>query len=189
MGHTKNIFCHESKSIHSAVASGFLIRLETVWKNQYTFDRDKFAKSVLEQGWLGGSDVGRVLLPPRFSIRSPSSPSLSLPSNQPALKSCNIFRSNQLIMSSSDFQILNFDVRKKRTKLPKLGSGGGLGNSGNARKKTFFFKLTSSLSCHKFDLLLLKSIYLSKWINGLGSLSIDFNIWINPSRDTLVYYY
>ena len=34
---------------------------------------------------------------------------------------------------------MNFDFRKKRTKLPKLGSGGGgLGNSGNARKKTFF---------------------------------------------------
>ena len=29
---------------------------------------------------------------------------------------------------------------KKRTKLPELGSwGGGLGNSGSARKKTFFF--------------------------------------------------
>ena len=37
-----------------------------------------------------------------------------------------------------DFQILNFDVRKKRTKLPELGSGGG-GLDGNARKKTFFF--------------------------------------------------
>ena len=36
--------------------------------------------------------------------------------------------------------MLNFDFRKKRTKLPELGSwGGGLGNSGNARKKTFFF--------------------------------------------------
>ena len=35
---------------------------------------------------------------------------------------------------------MNFDFRKKRTKLPELGSwGGGLGNSGNARKKTFFF--------------------------------------------------
>ena len=38
------------------------------------------------------------------------------------------------------FQILTFDVQKKRTKLPELGSGvGGLGDSGNARKKTFFF--------------------------------------------------
>ena len=27
---------------------------------------------------------------------------------------------------------------KNRTKLPQLGSGGGLGYSGNARKKTFF---------------------------------------------------
>ena len=107
MGHTKNIFCHESRSIHSAVASGFLIRLETVWKNQYTFDRDKFAKSVLEQGWLGGSDVGRVFLPPRFSIRSPSPPSPSLPSNQPALKSCNIIRSNQLIMAH-ELSLTNF---------------------------------------------------------------------------------
>ena len=35
---------------------------------------------------------------------------------------------------------MNFDFRKKGTKLPELGSwGGGLGNSGNARKKTFFF--------------------------------------------------
>ena len=34
---------------------------------------------------------------------------------------------------------LEFWRPKKRTKLPKLGSGGGLGNSGNARKKTFFF--------------------------------------------------
>ena len=102
MGHTKNIFCHESRSIHNAVASGFLIRLETVGKNQYTIDRDKFAKSVLEQGWLGGSDVGRVFLPPRFSIRSPS-----LPSNQPALKSCNIIRSNQLIMAH-ELSLTNF---------------------------------------------------------------------------------
>ena len=43
-------------------------------------------------------------------------------------------------------QYVVFDVRKKRTKLPELGSwGGGLGNSGNARKKTFFFQLISSL--------------------------------------------
>ena len=34
---------------------------------------------------------------------------------------------------------------KNRTKLPQLGSGGGLGYSGNARKKTFFFLLMSSL--------------------------------------------
>ena len=34
---------------------------------------------------------------------------------------------------------MNFEFRKKRTKLPELGSGGGgLGDSGNARKKTFF---------------------------------------------------
>ena len=32
-----------------------------------------------------------------------------------------------------------FDVRKKRYKLPEMGGGGGRGNSGNARKKTFFF--------------------------------------------------
>ena len=35
---------------------------------------------------------------------------------------------------------LEFWLPKKRTKLPKLGSGGGrVGDSGNARKKTFFF--------------------------------------------------
>ena len=34
---------------------------------------------------------------------------------------------------------LEFRIPKKRTKLPELGSwGGGLGNSGNARKKMFF---------------------------------------------------
>ena len=33
---------------------------------------------------------------------------------------------------------LEFQLPKKRTKLPKLGSRGGVGNSGNARKKTFF---------------------------------------------------
>ena len=39
-----------------------------------------------------------------------------------------------------DFQILNFEVQKKGTKLPVLGSGRGvLGDSGNARRKTFFF--------------------------------------------------
>ena len=31
-----------------------------------------------------------------------------------------------------------FNGRKKGTKLPELGLGGGLGDSGNARKKTFF---------------------------------------------------
>ena len=43
---------------------------------------------------------------------------------------------------SSDFQILNFDFRKKEDQVAQIGvrSGGeGLGNSGNARKKTFFF--------------------------------------------------
>ena len=40
---------------------------------------------------------------------------------------------------------MNFDVWKKRTKLHELGSGGGLGNSGNAQKKTVFFQLISSL--------------------------------------------
>ena len=34
------------------------------------------------------------------------------------------------------FRIL---TSEKRTKLPELGSGGGVGDSGNARKKTFFF--------------------------------------------------
>ena len=35
---------------------------------------------------------------------------------------------------------MNFDVRKKRTKLPEMDKGwGGLGDSGNARKKAFFF--------------------------------------------------
>ena len=43
--------------------------------------------------------------------------------------------------------MLNFDFQKKRTKLPELGSGGGgLGDSDNARKKTFFLSLTPSLS-------------------------------------------
>ena len=38
--------------------------------------------------------------------------------------------------------MLNFDFRKKRTKLPELGSWGGcLGNSGDAQKKTFFFSI------------------------------------------------
>ena len=51
--------------------------------------------------------------------------------------------------------ILNFDFRKKRTKLPELGSwgGGGLGDSGNARKKTFFFSLMSSLMLSSHDAL------------------------------------
>ena len=39
-----------------------------------------------------------------------------------------------------------FDVRKKRTQLPELGGwGGGLGDSGNARRKKFFFPLRPSL--------------------------------------------
>ena len=39
-----------------------------------------------------------------------------------------------------DFQILNFDVRKKGPSCLNWGQGGGwLGDSGNARKKTFFF--------------------------------------------------
>ena len=43
-------------------------------------------------------------------------------------------------ISSSDFQILNFDVRKKEDQVARIGvRGGGLGDSGNARKKTFFF--------------------------------------------------
>ena len=44
-------------------------------------------------------------------------------------------------ISSSDFQILNFDVRKKEDQAAQIGvtGGEGLGNSGNARKKTFFF--------------------------------------------------
>ena len=32
-----------------------------------------------------------------------------------------------------------FDVQKKWYNLPELGGWGGRGNSGNARKKTFFF--------------------------------------------------
>ena len=40
-------------------------------------------------------------------------------------------------------QNVGFDVQKKWYKLPELGGGGagvgGRGNSGNARKKTFFF--------------------------------------------------
>ena len=47
---------------------------------------------------------------------------------------------------SSDFQILNVDVRKKGPSCPNWGQGGGLGNSGNARKKAFFFQLRPSLS-------------------------------------------
>ena len=86
--------------MHSAVAQLRLL------KNQYTIAKDKFAKSVLEQGWLGGSDVGRVFLPPRFSIRSPSPPPL-LPYNQSALKSCNIFRSNQFI-TARELSLNNF---------------------------------------------------------------------------------
>ena len=42
-------------------------------------------------------------------------------------------------LPTSDFQILNFDVRKK-DQVARIGvrGRGGLGDSGNARKKTFF---------------------------------------------------
>ena len=51
-------------------------------------------------------------------------------------------------ISSRDFQILNFDVRKKRTKLPELGSGGGgFGGFGKCPKENVFFLLMSSLIC------------------------------------------
>ena len=42
--------------------------------------------------------------------------------------------------SSSDFQILNNDVQKKKDQVAQIGvrGGKGLGDSGNARKKTFF---------------------------------------------------
>ena len=33
-----------------------------------------------------------------------------------------------------------FDVQKRGPKCPNWGQGGGLGDSGNARKKTFFFQ-------------------------------------------------
>ena len=36
--------------------------------------------------------------------------------------------------------IFLFDGRKRCTSCPKEGEGGGRGNSGNARKKTFFFQ-------------------------------------------------
>ena len=44
------------------------------------------------------------------------------------------------------FQILNFDVWKKWTKLPELGSGGGFRWSGQCPKENVFFSLRPSLT-------------------------------------------
>ena len=42
-----------------------------------------------------------------------------------------------------------FDIQKRGPSCPNWGQGGGLGNSGNAWKKTFFFLLMSSLRRQK----------------------------------------
>ena len=64
-------------------------------------------------------------------------------------KNCT-FLTGWLPLSASNFfrsyaQNVIFDVKKQRTKLPELGSGGGgcLRDSGNARKKTFFLLMSS----------------------------------------------
>ena len=53
-------------------------------------------------------------------------------------------------------------TREESVKLPELGGGGGLANSGNARIETFFFALHSSLSVKT---LLQGKIFLQTFLN------------------------
>ena len=76
--------------------------------------------------------------------------------------------------------------KKKRTKLPELGWwGGGLGNSGNGRKKTFFFfEIFPMVLLSKMENI--KSIYDSFihfttkiQFKRLFNINIFWNIWFN----------
>ena len=98
-----------------------------------------------------------------------------------------------------DFQILNFDVRKKRTKLPELGSVGGFRWFGQCSKEKFFFVLMSSLTGSSFNTVILCLIWTNRkrahciffvwgdivrqsWIFYLGSLSLNVSEGLNEKK-------
>ena len=84
---------------------------------------------------------------------------------------------------SSDFQILNFDVRKIGPSCPNLGQGGGVRGFGQCPKENVFFLLISSLSAENGFLKSPKQLIVSEVPCPLTTWEVWDCQWILRKQD------